>query len=75
MICGDTPTQGLVCGWMDGSVGRWVGPGQITKNFKNVDLSKMIQFCLKIYDCGDTPTHGLVCGWSHESMGRVRSNQ
>ena len=26
------------------------GASQITKNVKNVDLIKIIQFCLKIYD-------------------------
>ena len=26
------------------------GVSQITKNVKNVDLIKIIQFCLKIYD-------------------------
>ena len=35
-----------VRGW----VSQWVGSSQITKNLKNVDLIKMIQFCLKIYD-------------------------
>ena len=50
MICRDTPTHGWVCGWMDGSVGQWVGSGQITKNLINLDLIKIIQFCLKIYD-------------------------
>ena len=40
-------------GWVGGWVGCWVGLGQITKNFKNVDLIKIIQFSfnfLKIYD-------------------------
>ena len=31
-------------------VGQWVGSGQNTKNLKNVDLIKVIQFHLKIYD-------------------------
>ena len=35
---------------MGGWVGCWVGSGQITKNFKNVDVIKIIQFFLKIYD-------------------------
>ena len=34
---------------VDGSVGQWVGSGQITKNLINLDLIEMIQFCLKIY--------------------------
>ena len=37
-------------GWVGGWVGWWVGSGQNTKNFKIVDLIKIIQFCLKIYD-------------------------
>ena len=37
-------------GWLGGSVGKWVGSGHITKNLMNLDLIKMIQFCLKIYD-------------------------
>ena len=35
--------------WFGGWVGRSVGSGQNTKNFKNVDWIKIIQFCLKIY--------------------------
>ena len=50
MICRDTLTYGWVCGWMDGSVGQWVGSGQMTKNLINLNLIKIIQFCLKIYD-------------------------
>ena len=34
-------------GWFSGSMG---GSGQITKNLINLDLIKIIQFCLKIYD-------------------------
>ena len=34
-------------GWVYGSMS---GSGQMTKNIKNVDLIKMIQFGLKIYD-------------------------
>ena len=37
-------------GWLDGSLGQWVGSGHITKNQINLDLIKIIQFCLKIYD-------------------------
>ena len=50
MICRDTPTKWLVCGWMGGSVGQWVGSGQMTKNLINLDLIEIIQFCLKIND-------------------------
>ena len=52
MICRDTPTHGWVwvCGWLGEWVGEWVGSGQITKNLINLDLIKVIQFCLKIYD-------------------------
>ena len=35
-------------GWMGGSVGEWVGSGHITKYQINLDLIKIIQFCLKI---------------------------
>ena len=35
---------------MGGSVGQWVGSGHITKNLINLDLMKIIKFCLKIYD-------------------------
>ena len=34
-------------GWMGG---QWVGSGQMTKNLINIDLIKIIQFSLKIYD-------------------------
>ena len=34
-------------GWFSGSMG---GSGQITKNLINLDLIKIIKFCLKIYD-------------------------
>ena len=50
MIYRDTPTYGWVCGLMGGSVGQWVGSGQMTKNFINLELIEIIQFCLKIYD-------------------------
>ena len=41
---------GWVVGWMGGSVGQWVGSGHITKYRINLDLIKIIKFCLKIYD-------------------------
>ena len=37
-------------GWLGGSVGQWVGLGQMTKNLINSDLIEIIQFFLKIYD-------------------------
>ena len=50
MICRDIPTHGLVCELLGGSVGQWVGSGQMTNNLINLDLIEIIQFCLKIYD-------------------------
>ena len=61
-------------------MGQWVGPGQIIKNQINLDLIKIILFCLKIYDLLRHPhlcvsvwvvrqMGGLIC----ESMGGVRS--
>ena len=54
---------------MGGSVGQWVGSGQITKNLINLGLIEMIQFCLKIYDLWRYPTYGWmyrwVNGWAH----------
>ena len=40
---------------MGGSVGQWVGSGQITNNLINLDIIEIIQFCLKIYDLKETP--------------------
>ena len=37
-------------GWLGGSVGQWVGLGQMTKNLISFDLIEIIQFSLKIYD-------------------------
>ena len=37
-------------GWVGGSVGQWVGLGQMTKNLISFDLVEIIQFSLKIYD-------------------------
>ena len=40
-------------GWVGGCVGQWVngwGQGQMTNNLINLDIIKIIQFCLKIYD-------------------------
>ena len=44
-----------------------MGSGQMTKNLISLDLIKIIQFCLKIYDL-------WVVGWVSGSMGGVRSN-
>ena len=55
MVCRDTPTHGWVCGWLGGSVGQWVGLGQMTKNLISFDLIEIIQFSLKIYDFVETP--------------------
>ena len=60
--------------WLGGSVGQWVGSGQMTKNLINRDLIKIIQFCLKIDDLWRHPTMGgcvarwvvqWVNGWGH----------
>ena len=43
-----------------------MGSGRMTKNLKNVDLIKMIQFCLKIYDLWRHPYLWVgvwVVGW------------
>ena len=50
MICRDTPTHGWVCAGLGGSVGQFVGSGQMTNNCISLDLIDIIQFCLKIYD-------------------------
>ena len=42
MICRDTPAHGWMCGWMGGSVGQWVGSGEMTKNLINLDLIEII---------------------------------
>ena len=62
-----------------------MGPGQIIKNRINLDLIKIIQFCLKIYDLLRHPhlwVGGWVVGWISGlmdgsmggSMGGTRSN-
>ena len=45
-----------------------MGPGQIIKNQINLDLIKIIQFCLKIYDLLIHP-HLWVGGWVVGWMG------
>ena len=59
-----------VVGWMGGSVGQWVGSGHITKYRINLDLIKIIQFSVKIYDLLRYPhlwvgvwVNGWVNGW------------
>ena len=47
---------------MGGSVGQWVGSGQMTNNLINLDLIDIIQFCLKIYDL-ETHPHPWVGVW------------
>ena len=63
MICEGTLTYRWVGGWLSGCVGQWVGSGQITNYQINLDLIRIIQFCLKIFFCGDIPSYGWVCGW------------
>ena len=41
---------GWVVGWVSGSVGQWVGLGQMTNNYISLDLIEIFKFCLKIYD-------------------------
>ena len=49
---------------MGGSVGQWVGSGQITKNLINLDLIEIIRFYLKIHDFSEapSPTGGSMVG-------------
>ena len=67
-------------GWLDGSLGQWVGSGQITNYLINLDIIEIIQFCLKIYNLLRHPQlwldvwvvgwmGGLICG----SMDGIRS--
>ena len=67
---------GSVGYWMGQWVGQWVGLGQIIKNQINLDLIKIILFCLKIYDLLRHPhlwvgiwvvrwMDGWVDGWVH----------
>ena len=46
-------------------MGQWVGSGQITKYQINLDLIRIIQFCLKIYVFVETPQAICAClgGW------------
>ena len=71
MICRDTPTHWWVwvCGWLGGSVGQWVGSGQITKNLINLELIERFMICRDTPT--HTPTHGWVCGWLGGSVGQM----
>ena len=60
-------------------MGQCMGSDQMTNNLINLDLIKIIQFCLKIYDLKETPPPMGGCmaicvdGWFSGSMGGVRS--
>ena len=63
-------------GWLDGSLGQWVGSGQITNYLINLDIIEIIQFCLKIYNLLRHPHPWVdvsVDGWFSGLMGGVRS--
>ena len=65
-----------VVGWMCASTGQSVGSGHITIYRINLDLIKIIQFCLKIYDLlrhRHLWMHGLMDGWFSGSIGGIRS--
>ena len=56
---------------MDGWVNGGGGPGQINKNQINLEVIKIIQFCLKIYETHPAMggfrggcVHGWVNGWA-----------
>ena len=62
-----------------------MGPGQIIKNRINLDLIKIIQFCLKIYDLLTHPhlwvgvwvvgwMIGLICGSMETTWGQHEDN-
>ena len=75
----NSPPMGgcIVGGWVGAWLHWWVGSGQNTKNFKNVDWIKIIQFCLKIYHLLRHPHPWVgVClvGWVSGSMDGVKSN-
>ena len=60
-----------------GSVGQWVQSGHITKYQINLDLIKIIQFCLKIYDLL-RHLHLWVGVWINECVngwGQVKLNK
>ena len=79
MICRHTPTHGWECGWLGGSVGQWVGLGQMTNNWIKLDLIDIIQFFEDLWFVDTSPPMGgwlgvWVVGWVSGSMGGVRSN-
>ena len=49
-------------------MGQWVGSGHITKNQINLELVKIIQFCLKICDLLRHP-HLWMGGWVGQWLG------
>ena len=49
---------------MGGLGGQWVGLGHITKYRIKLELTEIIQFCLKINDLWRHP-HLWVDGWAH----------
>ena len=56
---------------LGGSVSQWVGSSQITNNLINLDLIKIIQFCLKIYNLWRHPhpwVDAWVVGWMGDSV-------
>ena len=63
--------------WLDGSLGQWVGSGQITNYLINLDIMEIIQYSLKIYNLLRHPTYGWMYGWMGGlicgSMGGIRS--
>ena len=67
-------------GLLDGSLGQWVGSGQITDYLINLNIIEIIQFCLKIYNLLRHPhlwldvwVVGWVSGLIFGSMGGIRS--
>ena len=62
MIYRDTHTHGCVGGWLGGSVGQWVGSGQIINYRINLDLIRIIQLCL-VHDLVGVWVGGWVDGW------------
>ena len=62
----------ILFGTVDGWVGLWVVTYQITKILINLDLIKIIQFCLKFYDLWRHP-HPFVGGW--EGLSQITKKQ
>ena len=62
MICEGTPTYGWVFGLMGGLIDSSC---DITNNQMNLELIKIIQFCVKFYESVETPlpTYGWVGIW------------